>query len=244
MGESRLIIRPRPGWGKPAAPLAQRRSKAIGSDRARTARMRRAEMSQRACGALSNLSVALAIALTLGACGGGGGGTRADPPPQGPPPTPPPPPPEPPVVEPPDPAYSRHLSLTGAGEAHAAGLTGAGLRIGVIDSGVNRNHPALAGRVVANLTYIDPASNNVAVDDVLEHGSAVAQVIAGQAFGRWPGGLAPGAEIVSARIISDTPPEDDGSGEGNEVDGALGLAPIHQDLIDRDVRIMNNSWGG
>src|SRR5690606_41617780 len=88
----------------------------------------------------------LAIALTRGACGGGGGGTRADPPPPGPPPTRPPPPPEPPVVEPPDPAYSRHLSLTGAGEAHAAGLTGAGLRIGVIDSGVNRDHPALAGR--------------------------------------------------------------------------------------------------
>ena len=57
-------------------------------------------------------------------------------------------------------------------------------------------------------------------------------------------GVAPGAEIVSARIISDEPPEDDGSGEGNEVDGALGLAPIHADLIDRDVRIMNNSWGG
>src|SRR5690606_21591777 len=64
------------------------------------------------------------------------------------------------------------------------------------------------------------------------------------AFGTWPGGIAPGAEIVSARIISDEPPEDDGSGEGNEVDGPLGLAGIHDDLIDYGVRIMNNSWGG
>ena len=197
---------------------------------------------------LSRLSAGLAIALALGACGGGGGNTRADPPPAQPttppPPPPEPPPPEPPVVEPPDPAFSRHLTRTGAGQAHAAGLSGAGVRIGVIDSGVNRSHPALAGRVVANLSYIDPAINNLAVDDVLEHGTAVAQVIAGQAFGRWPGGLAPGAEIVSARVLSDTPPEDDGSGAGNEVSGALGLAPIHRDLMDRGVRIMNNSWGG
>ena len=195
---------------------------------------------------LSRLSAGLAIALVLGACGGGGGGTRADPPPQAPPPTPPPPPPppEPPVVEPPEPAYSGHLSWTGAGEAHAAGLTGAGVRVGVIDSGVSRSHPALSGRVVANLSYIDPATNNLSVDDVLEHGTAVAQVIAGQAFGRWPGGLAPGAEIVSARVLSDTPPEDDGSGAGNEVSAALGLAPVHRDLMDRGVRVMNNSWGG
>ena len=60
----------------------------------------------------------------------------------------------------------------------------------------------------------------------------VAQIMAGQAFGQWPGGIAPGASIVSARIISDKAPDDDGSGQGNEVSGALGLKPIHQDLID------------
>ncbi|WP_238346248.1 autotransporter serine protease [Luteimonas saliphila] len=188
----------------------------------------------------------LLLAALLSACGGGGA-TRPDPPPAAPPPTPPPPPPpDPPptVVQPPNPAYSNHLSWTGAGSAHEAGLSGDGIRIGVVDSGVNRNHPALAGQVVANLTYINPNTNDLSVDDFLGHGTAVAQIIAGQRFGQWPGGIAPGAEIVSARIISDEPPEDDGSGEGNEVDGALGLAPIHQHLIDRDVRIMNNSWGG
>src|SRR5690606_28753782 len=44
--------------------------------------------------------------------------------------------------------------------------------------------------------------------------------------------------------ISDTPPVDDGSGEGNEVDGALGLLQVHQDLVAQGMRIMNNSWGG
>ena len=184
---------------------------------------------------------AAALAATvLAACGGGGGGgVRADPPPLAPPPPPPPP-----VVNPPDPAYSQHLLLTGADSAHAAGFTGAGIRIGIVDSGVNRNHPAFGDRVVSNLVYISGSRNNLLVDDVVGHGTAVAQAAAGQPFGRWPGGIAPGAEIVSARIISDAPPEDDGSGEGNEVDGPLGFMPIHNDLIDRGVRIMNNSWGG
>ncbi|GGK02912.1 autotransporter serine protease [Luteimonas terricola] len=183
---------------------------------------------------------AAALAATLlAACGGGGGGgnVRPDPPPLAPPPPPP-------VVNAPDPAYSEHLLLTGADIAHDAGFTGAGIRIGIVDSGVNSSHPAFGDRVVSNLVYISGSRNDLSVDDVVGHGTAVAQAAAGQPFGSWPGGIAPGAEIVSARIISDEPPEDDGSGEGNEVDGPLGFMPIHEDLISRGVRIMNNSWGG
>jgi autotransporter-associated beta strand protein len=182
------------------------------------------------------------LAAAIAACGGGGGGgnVRVDPPPT----APPPPPPPPPVVETPNPAYSEHLRHTNAYAAHAAGYTGAGLRIGFVDSGVNSSHPAFGDRVVSNLVYINGRDNNLSVDDVIGHGTAVAQAAAGQPFGQWPGGIAPGAEIVSARIISDNPPEDDGSGEGNEVDGPLGLAGVHRDLINRGVRIMNNSWGG
>ena len=175
---------------------------------------------------------------TLAACGGGGGKNVQ---PVSPPPAAPP---GDPVVFDPDPRFVKHLTVTGADQAHAMGLTGEGIRIGVIDSGVNRNHPALSPRVVANLVYISGQNNNLGVDDVIGHGTAVSQVMAGTPFGAWPGGIAPGAEIVSARIISDETPDDDGSGQGNEVDGALGLASIHQDLIERGVQIMNNSWGG
>lgn len=186
------------------------------------------------------LAIALALALTLSACGGGGGGgIRPTPPPTEPPPTTP----QPPIVQEPLPEYSQHLVVSNAQGAHDAGLTGEGVVIGVVDSGVNHEHPALQGRVTDNLIYVD-STNDLSVDDAVGHGTAVAQIIAGAAFGRWPGGIAPGAEIVSARIISDEPPDDDGSGQGNEVEGALGLAPIHQDLIDRGVQVMNNSWGG
>lgn len=183
-------------------------------------------------------ALSVSLALALAACGGGGG-TKADPPPATPP-TPPPPS----GSTTPQPAMDAHLALTNAKAAQAAGFTGAGIRIGIVDSGVMRNHPTLAGRVVGNFSYVDPRKNNLAIDDVVGHGTTVAQLAAGAAAGSWPGGIAPGAQIVSARIINDERPKDDGSGQGNEVTGALGMASIHDDLIRAGVRIMNNSWGG
>nr|WP_244292426.1 S8 family serine peptidase [Xanthomonas hyacinthi] len=44
------------------------------------------------------------------------------------------------------------------------------------------------------------------MDDVDGHGTTVAQLAAGKAVGAWPGGIAPGAQIVSARIIGDPRP--------------------------------------
>lgn len=180
----------------------------------------------------------------LAACGGGGGGGNVRPaqPVTAPPPAPPPTS-QPPVVYAPNPAYSQHLALTNTAAARQAGYTGSGVRIGVVDTGVMRTHPALAPRVIANLTYVG-APNNLNVDDVAGHGTAVSQLAAGTAFGAWPGGIAPGAEIVSARVLNDEDPDDDGSGEGNQVDGGIGLRAVHQDLINRGVRVMNNSWGG
>lgn len=193
---------------------------------------------------VSASSLASALVLALTACGGGGG-SRSNPPPVSPPPTSPPPT-TPPVTPPPtpQPAFDAHLALTNTQAAHAMGLSGAGYRIGVIDSGVMRNHPTLAGRVVANFNYVSSPPNNLAVDDVVGHGTTVAQLAAGAATGRWPGGIAPGAEILSARIIADKAPTDDGSGKGNEVTGGIGMASIHADLIRNGMRIMNNSWGG
>lgn len=197
----------------------------------------------------SLLTVAIAATLASGlvACGGGGGGgggVRPNPPPTAPPPPPPPPPtsPPPPTIQ--QPRVDEHLTAINATTAQREGYTGAGYRIGIIDSGVNRKHPGLAGRVRANLNYVNPQTNDLSVDDVVGHGTTVALLAAGGPVGQWPGGVAPGAEVVSARIINDERPDDDGSGRGNEVTGALGIRPIHEDLVARGMRIMNNSWGG
>ena len=203
-----------------------------------------------------------AIALTLAACGGGGGGSvRSDPPPV----TPTGPgftptvandaslvvnPPAVPTLAGPAtlPQYSQHLQLTNAAGALGAGLIGRGVTIGLIDTGVNRSHPALSGRVTASFIHVDPNTNNTSVDDVVGHGTTVAQMAAGKGIGNWGGGVAQGANIASSRIISDTPPVDDGSGAGTEIHAGEGYGDffkgINGELADAGAKIINNSWGG
>src|SRR5690606_1963650 len=115
------------------------------------------------------------------------------------------------------PQYSQHLELINAAGALGAGLTGQGVTIGLLDTGVNRDHPALQGRVQANFIDVDPNTNDTSVDDVVGHGTVVAQMAAGKGIGNWGGGVAQGASIVVSRIINDQPPPDDGSGQGNEI---------------------------
>ncbi|MBZ0088652.1 MAG: S8 family serine peptidase [Thermomonas sp.] len=207
------------------------------------------------------------IALVLAACGGGGGGVvRSDPPPSTPGTPPPPVPNFTPnvandaalVVNPPNiptlgaprllPQYSQHLALTNAAGALGAGLTGQGVTIGLLDTGVNGNHPALQGRVTAHFTHVDPATNDTSVDDVVGHGTVVAEMAAGQAMGNWGGGVAQSANIVVSRIIDDHPPPDDGSGEGTEIHPGDGFGDffiaVNAELADAGAKILNNSWGG
>ncbi|UGB37257.1 S8 family serine peptidase [Frateuria soli] len=190
--------------------------------------------------ALRHRDVALGIlvALGLGACGGGGGSNVR------PSPAPPPPPPATPSDQPP---LDAQLALTHTYAAHNEGYTGKGVTIGIVDSGVMRNHPSLAGRVIDELIYVDPQVNNTSVDDVVGHGTWVSQIAAGTAAGQFPGGIAPGASLVSARIIADKEPTDDGSGQGNAVgasDADFFGQYLNPALIDDGVRIQNNSWGG
>ena len=217
-----------------------------------------------------------AIALALAACGGGGGGNMR--------PTTPTTPPvtgggidftptvandSAIVVNPPAiptlgapvtwaaPSINRHLNLTNAGGALGAGLKGQGVTIGFVDSGVNRNHPTMAGRVGASFIHVNPATNNTSVDDVVGHGTTVASLATGapatglyNAGGSdlWGGGIAQAASIVSSRIIGDERPEDDGSGEGNEIRAGEGYGEFFQainaELAGAGARIINNSWGG
>ncbi|WP_267223161.1 S8 family serine peptidase [Dyella silvae] len=183
------------------------------------------------------------MALGLAACGGGGGGGNTRPTPA-PPVTPPSTPPSSSSVA--QPPIDAQLSLTNTYAAHAAGFNGAGVTIGVVDSGVMASHPALAGRVIKNLTYVNPSTNNLGVDDVVGHGTYVAEIAAGTPFGQFAGGIAPGADIVSARIIDDNAPDDNGSTAPAPVTAsdAIPLGQVNADLISNGVKVMNNSWGG
>ena len=77
--------------------------------------------------------------------------------------------------------------------------TGAGVTVAVVDSGVDRVHPQLAGRVLAGADLLDPGGDGGR--DCAGHGTGVASIIAAAprpdvAFR----GLAPGARILPVRV--------------------------------------------
>ena len=179
--------------------------------------------------------VLIGMLLALGACSGGGGSNVK--PASSPPPS---------SGKVPQPPLDAQLSLTHTYAAHDAGLTGKGVTIGVVDSGIMSTNPAVSGRVVKELIYVDPAHNNTSIQDVIGHGTWVSEIAAGTSFAQFPGGIAPGADLVSARIISDNAPSDNGSTPPSTVTAsdATPFDTINQDLINAGVNVMNNSWGG
>jgi outer membrane autotransporter protein len=138
------------------------------------------------------------------------------------------------------------LAITNTYAAHAAGYTGKGVTIGVVDSGIMRSNPTVLGRVTKEYIDVDPSSNNTGVDDVVGHGTWVSEIAAGTSFQGFPGGIAPGASLVSARIIDDKAPDDNGSTPPSVVTAvdAQFFQQVNQQLISSGVMVQNNSWGG
>lgn len=181
------------------------------------------------------MGLPLVLAVLLASCGGGGGGAIRT--------TPQIPPPTTPTT--PQPPIDAQLALTNTYPAHDAGYNGAGVTIGFVDSGIMRSNPAVAGRVKAELIYVDPSKNNTSIDDVVGHGTWTSSIAAGAPFAQFPGGIAPGADLVSARIISDNAPSDHGQPPSvvTAADAQF-FGAVNADLITYGVDVMNNSWGG
>jgi len=76
------------------------------------------------------------------------------------------------------------------------GATGAGVRVGIIDSGLENDHPALRGRVVENVAVEVTDDGPVVVPDepvdLFGHGTACGGIIVS---------LAPDVELVSIRVL-------------------------------------------
>ncbi|MGW3462157.1 S8 family serine peptidase [Streptomyces olivaceoviridis] len=79
--------------------------------------------------------------------------------------------------------------------------TGKGVKVAVIDSGVNADTPSLKGQVLADETPKSVAYR--ATVDYEGHGTTMAELIAGTGAGGSLKGLAPGAKIVPYRIELD-----------------------------------------
>ncbi|MEU0184935.1 S8 family serine peptidase [Streptomyces sp. NPDC006207] len=90
----------------------------------------------------------------------------------------------------------------GAPAAWAAGGTGAGVRVAVLDTGVDATHPDLVDRVVASRSFV-PDGNVV---DRNGHGTHTASTVAGTgaASGGKEQGVAPGADLLVGKVLDDT----------------------------------------
>ncbi|MET7384262.1 S8 family serine peptidase [Streptomyces sp. NPDC005529] len=97
------------------------------------------------------------------------------------------------------------VPLTGATTAHRAGLDGAGVKVAVLDTGVDADHPDLAGRISATKVFV----NGQDAVDRTGHGTHTASTIAGtgaESDGRYAG-MAPKADLLIGKVLGD-----DGSG--------------------------------
>ncbi len=121
----------------------------------------------------------------------------------------------------------RAAPYIGADLAWNSGLTGRGVRIAIIDTGIDPEHPDFADRVTAAVTYAEGgrvrphSSRRRLIQSTLDgngHGTHVAGIAAGdgsasQGLYR---GVAPEAEILVAKVLAD-----DGSGDASDVIAGL-----------------------
>lgn len=91
------------------------------------------------------------------------------------------------------------VPLIGAPEAWAAGYTGKGVKVAVLDTGIDVNHPDFAGLIDGTTSFVP----GEAVTDVNGHGTHVAGTIVGSgaASGGDYKGVAPGADLYVGKVL-------------------------------------------
>lgn len=108
--------------------------------------------------------------------------------------------------------------------------TGKGVKVAVLDTGIDREHPDLAGRVVAYRNFVEGSSDN----DVQEHGTHCAGIVAGSATpANGPRyGVAPQCDLVIGKVLGD-----DGRGWDDAIIDGMDWA------VDQGARVISMSLG-
>ena len=119
-----------------------------------------------------------------------------------------------------------------------AGVTGSGIGVAVVDSGISP-HAALAKKVVANVSFVTGDSS---VLDAFGHGTHVAGIIAGTSSVAssvtplYKGGIAPGVKLVNVRVLG-------ANGSGLTSDVIAGIEWVINNRATYNIRVMNLSLG-
>jgi len=94
-----------------------------------------------------------------------------------------------------------NLSSIGVPAAFGAGLSGKGITVAVIDSGVDYNHKNLGGAVPRDYAGYDFMSADARPFDDNSHGTAVAGIVAAQNAEKSQVGVAPGVRLLSYKVF-------------------------------------------
>jgi subtilisin family serine protease len=129
------------------------------------------------------------------------------------------------------PLLNEALPLIGIDAARARGLTGKGIKVAIVDTGIDENHPDLKGRIVAEQDF----SGDGTPHDQMGHGTHVAGIVGGTGAlsdGQY-GGVAPGVEFINAKAL------------GRNGSGTIaGIMRAMEWAANQGARIENLSLGG
>lgn len=137
---------------------------------------------------------------------------------------------------------SDSAQFIGATDLHDEGITGKGIKIAVIDTGVNKYHPMLEGAVVKQINIAKKnGAEEADTNDGNGHGTHVASTIAGRDIVTYSRllernvrlhGVAPEAEIIGIKVL-----DDKGSGQTSWVIEGIEAA------VEEGADIINMSLG-
>ena len=137
-----------------------------------------------------------------------------------------------------DPSFKNQWSLGRIGAEKAwTRTTGAGVRIGIVDTGVDLNHEDLAGKVVESTSCVgsggDQAKCKGSAQDDQGHGTHVSGIAAAyKDNGKGIAGVAPDAQLVVAKVLGSQ-----GTGQGSDVIGGIKW------VVDHGAKVVNLSLG-
>src|SRR5438132_872377 len=137
-----------------------------------------------------------------------------------------------------DPLFAQQWGLAQIGAPTAwATTTGSGVRVGIVDTGVDLTHEDLAGKVVESTSCVgaagDPAKCQGSAQDDQGHGTHVAGIIAATRDNNLGiSGVAPDAQLVVAKALS-------AQGAGSIADITAGIKWV----VDHGARVVNLSLG-